>query len=181
MLGGAAPQAPPRYLRTKEAMCVDLIIEDERWEAVGLAALAERACGAALANAGLTGAEISLLACDDARIATLNGDFRAKPAPTNVLSWPSEERGAAMPGGAPLPPEDLELGDIAIAYDTCAREAAETGKDFASHVCHLLVHGTLHLLGYDHINDKDAALMEGLEVEILGKLGIADPYGEAGS
>jgi probable rRNA maturation factor len=162
-------------------MSVDLIIEDERWEAVGLAALAERACAAALDHFGIEGAEISLLACDDARIAALNSQFREKAVPTNVLSWPSEERRAGAPGGDPVAPEDPELGDIAISYDTCAREAAEAGKDFTSHVCHLLVHGTLHLLGYDHIDDKDAGLMEGLEGEILGKLGIADPYGEAGA
>jgi len=160
---------------------VDLVIEDPRWEALGLEALAERACGAALGHLGVAGAEISLLACDDARIATLNADFRGKPMPTNVLSWPSQERGAEVPGGDPLPPEDLDLGDIAIAYETCAREAEGAGKDLASHLCHLLVHGTLHLLGYDHIDESDAALMEGLEVEILGKLGIADPYGEAGA
>lgn len=162
-------------------MGVDLIIEDERWDAVGLAALAERACGAALAHLGVEGAEVSLMACDDARIAELNHAFRGKPEATNVLSWPSEERGAAVPGGAPIAPDDLELGDVAIAYDTCAREAARDGKEFESHLCHLLVHATLHLLGYDHIDDKDAALMEGLEVEILGKLGVPDPYGDTGA
>lgn len=161
-------------------MTIDLIIEDERWAVLGLAALADEACGTALAHLGVEGAEISLLACDDTRIASLNAEFRAKPTPTNVLSWPSEERAAAEPGETPYPPEDLELGDIAIAYDTCAREAAEAGKDLSDHVRHLLVHGTLHLLGYDHIDEKDAALMEGLEVEILGKMGIADPYEEAG-
>ena len=158
-------------------MNVDLVIEDDRWTAAGLAALAERACGAALEHLGIVGAHLSLLACDDARIAELNADFRGKPTPTNVLSWPSEERGATAPGGDPLPPRDLELGDIAIAWETCAREAEAAGTPFADHVRHLLVHGTLHLLGYDHIDDKDAGLMEALEVEILGKLGIADPYG----
>jgi probable rRNA maturation factor len=162
-------------------MGVDLIVEDERWEAVGLAALAERACGAALAHLEVVGAEISLMACDDRRIAELNAAFRDKPGATNVLSWPSEERGALVPGGTPARPDDLELGDIAIAYDTCAREAAAAGKDFESHLCHLLVHATLHLLGYDHIDDKDAALMVGLEVEILGKLGLADPYEDSGT
>ena len=157
-------------------MIVDLIIEDVRWQAAGLAALAERACGAALAHFGIAGAEISLLACDDSRIAGLNAAFREKPQPTNVLSWPSEERGAGEPGGEPDPPGDLELGDIAIAFETRAREAEAAGKPFGDHVCHLLVHGTLHLLGYDHIDEKDAAVMEGHEVEILGKLGIADPY-----
>ncbi len=162
-------------------MSVDLVIEDDRWQEAGLAALAERACAAAFGHLGIVGAEISLLACDDARIAELNADFRGKPTPTNVLSWPSEERGASEPGGMPLPPVDLELGDIAIAWETCVREAKTAGTPFADHVSHLLVHGTLHLLGYDHIDDTDAGLMEALEVEILGKLGIADPYGETGA
>ncbi|NNK77112.1 MAG: rRNA maturation RNase YbeY, partial [Litoreibacter sp.] len=73
-------------------------------------------------------------------------------------------------------PMALELGDIALAYETCAREASEQGKEFADHVTHLLVHGTLHLLGFDHINDADAARMEGLEVRILANLGLPDPY-----
>ena len=76
----------------------------------------------------------------------------------------------------PAPGPESELGDIAIAYETCAREAAEQSKPMAAHVTHLLVHGTLHLLGFDHENSPDAALMEGLEVEILGKLGLSDPY-----
>lgn len=79
----------------------------------------------------------------------------------------------------PLPPRvgrDSELGDIAIAYDTCAREAAEAGKTMRDHTLHLLVHGTLHLLGFDHERDRDATLMEGLETEILGKMGLGDPY-----
>lgn len=160
-------------------MIVDLVLEDARWEALGLEALAERACAAALTHLGLRDGEIAILACDDGRIAALNGDFRDKPRPTNVLSWPSEERAALTPGGDPVPPVHPELGDIAIAYDTCVREADEAGKPLADHVTHLIVHGTLHLLGYDHIDDKDAALMEGLETEILGKMGLADPYGEA--
>ena len=162
-------------------MNMDILIEDARWAEAGFEALAERACAATLDRLGIAGAEISLLACDDARIAVLNADFRGIPSPTNVLSWPSQERGADEPGGDPYPPEDLELGDIAIAYETCAREAEAAGRAFADHVTHLLVHGTLHLLGYDHIEDKDAGLMEALEVEILGKLGIADPYGGAGA
>lgn len=157
-------------------MDIDVLIEYARWEAIGFEALAERACGAALAHLGHAGAMLAVLACDDARIADLNTEFRGKPTPTNVLSWPSEERGAELPGGDPLRPMDMELGDIAISYDTCAREAAEAGKDLSDHLCHLLVHGTLHLLGYDHLKDEDAALMEGLEVEILGNLGIDDPY-----
>ena len=79
----------------------------------------------------------------------------------------------------PEPPEpgfEAELGDIAIAYETCAREAAEAGKAMRDHTLHLLVHGTLHLFGFDHERDRDATLMEGLETEILGKLGVRDPY-----
>jgi probable rRNA maturation factor len=68
------------------------------------------------------------------------------------------------------------LGDIAISYDTCLREALDAEKPFADHVTHLVIHGILHLLGYDHIRDEDATLMERIEVEILGKLGISDPY-----
>lgn len=162
-------------------MLVDIVIEEGRWSEAGLEALAEEAARETLAHLNLKPAvgdafEISLLACNDQRIAELNGDFRAKPQPTNVLSWPSEERSAEVPGGTPDVPEDPELGDIAIAYETCAREAQEQGKEFSTHVSHLLVHGVLHLLGYDHIDDKDAALMEGLEVEILGKMNISNPY-----
>lgn len=162
-------------------MSVDVVVEDARWSGLDLEGLANRATDAALLGVGLepSAFEISLMGCDDARIAELNGDFRAKPQATNVLSWPSDERGALADGEAPVAPalpQDAELGDIAIAYDTCEREAAAAGKPLADHVTHLIVHGTLHLLGYDHIRDEDAALMEGLETEILGNLGISDPY-----
>ena len=163
---------------------VETMIEDTRWQAFGLDPLAERAAGAALQGAGLpvAGFAISLMGCDDARIAVLNADFRGKPVPTNVLSWPSEERGAEFVGDAPEPPlpgapEDPEsLGDIAIAWETCVREAEEQGKPMVDHVTHLIVHGTLHLLGYDHVEAEDATLMEGLEVQILASLGVCDPY-----
>jgi probable rRNA maturation factor len=164
-------------------MLVDCLSEDHRWEALGLEDLAERAAIAVLERLGMEASvyEISLLACNDARIAELNADFRGKPQPTNVLSWPSLERGARVAGEMPLLPlpqgrGPVELGDIAIAYDTCATEAVAAGRDLPDHALHLLVHGTLHLLGFDHERDADAALMEGLETEILGKLGVADPY-----
>lgn len=161
-------------------MSVDVLIEDRRWSAVDLEALAARAAQAVFAQLGLAADqwELSLLACNDARIADLNADFRGKPSPTNVLSWPSEERGAEDDGSAPDLPEgpDPELGDVAIAFETCKREAEDLGKDMPDHVMHLLVHGILHLLGYDHIRDQDATLMEGLETQILAEMGIADPY-----
>lgn len=163
---------------------VETIVEDARWEVFGLSALAERAGRAALAGTGLPieGFTISLMGCDDVRIAALNADFRGKPAPTNVLSWPSEERAADVAGGEPVRPEpgaadDPEsLGDIAIAWETCVREAAEQEKPMADHVTHLIVHAVLHLLGHDHVDEADAAVMEGLEVRILASLGVSDPY-----
>lgn len=162
-------------------MNLELTIEDPRWQ--GLEPLAMRAIQAVLEHCGLEPdlCEISLLACDDARITELNAEFREKPSATNVLSWPSEDLGAEAPGGAPIPPTpdftgEIALGDIAISFDTCAREASEAGKAMDDHVTHLLIHGVLHLLGYDHIRDPDATLMEGVEVDILGKLGVDDPY-----
>ena len=159
---------------------VDIVIEDDRWVAFGLEPLAGHVLAAALADLGLSGVSCVLMACDDARIAALNADFRGKPQPTNVLSWPSLQRAAAAEGAMPLvgDPEDGELGDIAIAYDTCAAEARAAGKPMADHVSHLLVHGLLHLLGYDHLRDGDAALMEAVEVRILAQLGLDDPYSD---
>ena len=162
-------------------MQIDILYEDDRWDSADFAALADRAAETALRHVGLDpdAWEISILACDDARIAVLNQEFRDKPTPTNVLSWPSEERAPEEPGATPDLPEpglDPELGDIAIAYDTCAREAEAAGKPMADHVTHLVVHALLHLLGYDHVRDQDATLMEATEVAILGKLGLPDPY-----
>ena len=166
-------------------MTTDTLIEDARWGDLGLDALADQATDATLAYLGLEPAafELCLMGCDDARIAELNADFRGKPQPTNVLSWPSEDRAADEPGQPPMLPipdptgMPTELGDIAIAYETCAREALDAGKSMTDHVTHLIIHGTLHLLGFDHIEDTDAAIMEATEVKILGNLGISDPYG----
>ena len=164
-------------------MTLDITIEDSRWQDPGLEVLAGEAIAAVLAHFTLDAdlCEVSLLACNDVRIAELNAEFREKPQPTNVLSWPAEDLAAEEDGGAPLPPEadftgEIPLGDIAISYDTCVREAAEAGKPLADHTRHLIIHGLLHLLGYDHIRDRDAALMEGIEALLLGKLGIANPY-----
>lgn len=162
-------------------MLTEVIIEDDRWQAVGLEDLAERAARMTLEHLGLDpeGWEISILACDDARMSELNGEFRNRSQPTNVLSWPSEERAAETLGARPslpLPGPDPDLGDIAIAWETCLREATDADKSQADHVTHLIVHAVLHLLGYDHVRDEDATLMEATEVVILGKLGIGDPY-----
>jgi probable rRNA maturation factor len=163
---------------------VDIVLEDARWEALDLERLAERAVRAVFAELGVAevGFTLCLMACDDPRIAALNADFRGKPTPTNVLSWPSEDRAAGFDGARPVPPlpgeagERASLGDIALAYDTCAREAEAAGKPMADHVTHLVTHATLHLLGYDHIREGDAERMESTEVRILAQMGLCDPY-----
>ena len=163
---------------------VDALVEDDRWHALDLAALADGAARAALAELGLdpAGFQIALLATDDGRIAGLNAEFRGRLSATNVLSWPAETRGAASPGQRPDLPDGgsaddpADLGDIALAWETCVREADEGGLTLADHLTHLIVHAVLHLLGYDHGNDADAALMEAVEVRALARLGVADPY-----
>ncbi|KIN61900.1 putative rRNA maturation factor [Sulfitobacter noctilucicola] len=167
-------------------MPLEIVIEDSRWDDLDLTALADVALTETLSHLSVEHAlcEVSLLACDDARIAVLNADFRGKPSATNVLSWPAEERAASQAGERPEPVQPgpdgmIELGDIAISYDTCAAEAAAAGKPPSEHVTHLISHATLHLLGFDHENAQDAALMEGLEIEILGKLGLDNPYRES--
>ena len=107
---------------------------------------------------------VTILLADDETVRDLNARFRGKDYATNVLSFP-----------APPNPEN-HLGDVALAYGVCAREAAEQGKPLAHHLQHLVAHGVLHLLGYDHEADPDADVMEGLEREILAGLGVADPY-----
>jgi probable rRNA maturation factor len=155
---------------------VDIVLEDDRWEDAGLPAMAERAARAVGEWRGLGEFQVVVMGCDDARIAALNAEFRGKPQPTHVLSWPASEFDPRAPGSHPELPGIEELGDIAISYDTCRREAEAQGKPFADHAVHLLVHAILHLAGYDHIDDQDAETMENAERVILGKLGIPDPY-----
>jgi probable rRNA maturation factor len=152
-------------------------VDDPRWQAVEIGALAERAARAALTAIGRDPDlhEIGLLACDDARMAKLNGEFRGKGQPTNVLSWPAFEgevpRNPGLPGEGPL-----FIGDIALGFDTCAREAEEAGIPLADHAAHLVVHGVLHLLGHDHLEDDEAETMEEIETKVLASMGVANPY-----
>lgn len=160
-------------------MEIEINIEDARWAAAGIDQIATEACSAALAHLDLgEDWELSILACDDDRIATLNASFRDQAKPTNVLAWPAEERAGQMPGQRPDPPDPdtSELGDIAISYDTMLRESEASGISLRDHSLHLIIHALLHCLGYDHIDDKDAAIMEATEVEVLARLGVADPY-----
>lgn len=152
---------------------VDLVIEEPRWQTAGLGSIAETAARAALTAAGLDPDrhEISLLGCDDARIATLNAAFRGEARATNVLSWPASDGPTPGPSDEPV-----FLGDLALAYGTCAREAAAAGIALGDHAAHLVVHGVLHLLGYDHEMEAEADAMEAFETKILASMGLPNPY-----
>jgi len=141
---------------------IDISVEAPQWDAAASEAVVRRAVEAA-ATPETDGAELSVVLTDDETIRALNAQWRKLDKPTNVLSFPSADG-------------EVLLGDIVIAYETTRREAAEEGKPFEHHLSHLVVHGFLHLLGYDHESDADAEEMEGLERAILAKLGIPDPY-----
>lgn len=127
-----------------------------------------------LGNARLSA---SVLFTSDAEIRELNREWRDRDKPTNVLSFPMLSREDLLQLGTSGPPE--MIGDIALAHETCAREASEKGIPFDHHVTHLVLHGFLHLAGHDHeISDDDAEAMEALEIKALALLGIADPYGD---
>jgi len=145
------------------AGAITLLVEDQGWrKSRGLVTRLRRAAEAALAASRLKG-NLTVLLSNDAKLKSLNHEFRGKNKPTNVLSFPA--------AGA-----DGYRGDIAIAYGVALKEAEASGKQLADHACHLVVHGVLHLAGYDHERAADAKVMEPLEVKILKRLGIADPY-----
>lgn len=158
------------------SLTVDIAVEDPSWAAIpDLQALVERAAAAALAEAGVDPGEpleLSCLFCDDDAIRALNAQWRGKDKPTNVLSFPTPEE--AM--GADVPGAEALLGDIAVAWGTVLREAEAEGRPVADHVAHLVVHGTLHLLGEDHEEDAEAESMEALETRAMARLGLPDPY-----
>ena len=121
---------------------------------------------------------VSVLLCDDAYIAGLNAEFRGKDRATNVLSWPSETRPVPSDVYAfdPLVIRDPEIGDLAFAYETVLAEAEAALLDWRDHFLHLSLHGMLHLLGFDHEDEAEAAVMEGLEIKTLETLGKHNPY-----
>ena len=138
-------------------------VEDEAWrEVADVEALVTSAAGAALGDR--TSGDLIVLLTGDRSVRDLNARFRGKDASTNVLSFPAPA--TARP----------HLGDIALAHGVCADEAAAQGKRLADHLAHLVVHGVLHLLGYDHQADAPAEAMEAMERHILADLGVADPY-----
>lgn len=154
-------------------MTVAIEVEDEAWGTVpGLEDLAQDAVAAVLSIAAPQDipCDVAVLFTDDASIAEINAAWRGMDKPTNVLSFPT-------PDDMPVPDgEARPLGDIVLAHGVISREAAEQAKTLRDHTAHLIVHGTLHLLGYDHESDDEAEEMETLETRILKDLGISDPY-----
>jgi probable rRNA maturation factor len=145
----------------------------------GVAELCEIAAAAAYqaTHPSTQQAEVSILLTDDAQVKALNRDYRGRDEATNVLAFAFED---GQDQGAALAEEQIDspalLGDIVIANETCVAEAALEGKSVSDHLSHLVVHGMLHLLGYDHMTERDAGRMEQLEVSILATLGVPDPY-----
>ena len=157
---------------SNNAIQIDIMVEAGNWsDETALEGLVRKSVEAAWASLGLKSAtsELSVVFTDDASIQTLNAEWRDKDKPTNVLSFP------AFPVKAGTQPGPM-LGDIVIARETVEREALEEGKPLENHLAHLIVHGFLHLLGYDHETDEEAEIMEAREREILRALAIPDPY-----
>ena len=168
-------------------MMLEIAVEaDAEWDSnKGWEALARRAAEAAIAESAfpqLTAAarqvEISVRLASDEAVRALNARWRGKDQPTNVLSFPMADPDQLRAADSTGP--ELLLGDMILARGRCVAEAADKGVPVEEHATHLIVHGTLHLLGYDHGDDADAEDMEAREVRALGRLGIADPYGLAG-
>ena len=164
-------------------MTLDIAIDsDAEWDSSNdWAELARSAAAAAIAESafpqlgtGVRSVELSVRLTSDAEVHALNSEWRGKDQPTNVLSFPMAEPEDLQSSGDAGP--ELMLGDVILARGVCASEAADKGIPLESHAVHLMVHGTLHLLGYDHMDDDSAADMEALEVRALARLGIADPY-----
>lgn len=173
------PPLPPFPVETDEALPpdgveIDVQVESPLWEALAeaerLSVQAALAALTAVREEVPTPAEMSITLTDDARIQVLNREWRDVDKATNVLSFPAPELPDDVTG-APQP-----LGDVIVAFETLKAEAELEGKPLGHHLSHLVVHGTLHLLGYDHIADDEAEEMEGLERQILDGLGIDDPY-----
>ncbi len=159
---------------------MNLEVDIEHWPDKNWPELAARAAHAATSveqTLGNLRLEASLLFTSDAEVHTLNREWRERDKPTNVLSFPMLERDSLLA----LPPEGppVMLGDIALAHETCAREAAEKGIPLADHAAHLIVHGLLHLAGHDHVeSDAQAEAMEKMEIAALAQMGLPDPYGD---
>lgn len=164
-------------------MTLDIAIDaDAEWDSSNdWATLARSAATAAIAESafpqlgqGDRSVELSVRLTGDEEVHALNSEWRGKDKPTNVLSFPMAEEDELEMAAAPGP--ELMLGDIILAHGVCVAEAEEKAIPLQDHAAHLMIHGTLHLLGYDHMDDDSAADMEAREVRALARLGIADPY-----
>jgi probable rRNA maturation factor len=155
------------------APSIDILIESALWKREPEhQAILRQAIAAAAREASSKRAELAIVLTNDSAIRALNRKWRGQDEPTNVLSFPAGNAGVATTNAT-------HLGDIVIAFETTAREASSEGKPFAHHLAHLAVHGYLHLLGFEHETDKEAAVMERLEAEILSQLGVPNPHGSA--
>jgi probable rRNA maturation factor len=179
---------PPSSREALPSLTLDAQMDHPAWlEALpALQVVAEKACVAAwrevlrMHHAEVFSAEISLTWTNDAEMQLLNRQYRHQDKPTNVLSFPLYDGwGVIAPVAAQVPV--LALGDIILAFETIRREATEQQKTFADHTTHMLVHGVLHLCGFDHLVDGEAEQMEALEINILEKLGVDNPYRQMSS
>jgi probable rRNA maturation factor len=187
-LNSARPRARKRAASTRrtksrtEPVQLEVIVRSALWRKRRTAtSVVKKAVLAAAKAASTAPAELAIVLSNDSTIRALNRDWRGKNAPTNVLSFPaapdlSVRKTVPRRGSGKSRTASPYIGDIVIAYQTTAREAVAEGKPFDHHLAHLAVHGFLHLLGYDHENDRDAEKMESLERRILGRLAIPDPY-----
>jgi probable rRNA maturation factor len=180
----------PRSHRPPVAPAIDIRIDSPLWKAQrGVKAVLQRAIGEAAAMADTSGGELAIVLTDDSAIRALNRDWRGKDQPTNVLSFPANapsvalqrKRGRVRAGVAPRRANARWgrarlLGDIVIAYETMAREALAEHRPFRHHLAHLAVHGFLHLVGHDHAAEAEADAMEALEIAVLARLKMPNPY-----
>jgi probable rRNA maturation factor len=154
------------------ALEIEAVLESEGWNAVfdpeELAQICIKAAAKKRRSMPKKDSEVCVIFCDDKKMQELNRDWRKMDKPTNVLSFPAPR----LPGPTPV----IALGDIFLGLETVQREAMEQDKSFRDHAAHMIVHGFLHLIGYDHENDTDAEEMEGEEIRVLATLGISNPY-----
>lgn len=156
----------------------ELVWPDRDWNALAARAVTAAVSGTPHAELATSAAavEVSVRLATDAEVQTLNRQYRHKDAPTNVLSFPMVQPDLLDTVASNSDDGEVLLGDIVLAYETCAREAADKDVALETHATHLIVHGALHLLGYDHMGDGEAEAMEAIEIAALAAIGIADPY-----
>lgn len=170
-------RSPPSAGQPAACHVIEVTVEHHAWSRT-VAGVTDLCCAAARAALvpRTDPVEVSILLADDGRLQALNRAYRGVDRPTNVLAFAADAAGQEPPLPPRPPGAECLLGDIVVAYRTTCAEAADQGLPLAHHLSHLVVHGTLHLLGYDHQSDADAAVMEAHEAAVLARLGVADPY-----